>query len=98
MLCGPLLAGFANLAAKVIVAVLTLPAEEEGHAVQQVEDHIQNIYTGIILVLQMVNDLFLLDPPRLKSLLVHINASSLMIGIKRRTFFFLEEGERKLIL
>ncbi|KAI8379932.1 spinocerebellar ataxia type 10 protein domain-containing protein [Choanephora cucurbitarum] len=68
----------ASIGKQAVQVILTV---KEGHAVQQVEDHIQNIYTGIILVLQMVNDLFLLDPPRLKSLLVHINASSLMIDM-----------------
>ncbi|KAI8367093.1 spinocerebellar ataxia type 10 protein domain-containing protein [Blakeslea trispora] len=68
----------ASIGRQAIQVILTV---KEGHAVQQVEEHIQNIYTGIILVLQMVNDLFVLDHDRLKSRLVQIDTLNLVIDM-----------------
>ncbi|RCI02178.1 hypothetical protein CU098_002950 [Rhizopus stolonifer] len=47
------------------------------------EDLVQPIYTGIILILEILNALFVLDQPRVKAYLVQVNAVTLMIDLLR---------------
>jgi hypothetical protein len=70
------LAQIGNQTMQVLVSV-----KEQGTILQP--DQISNVYTGIILVLQMLNELFVLDEHHsmnIKQLLLDIKALSLVTG------------------